>query len=326
MQGLKIDALQDFWERKTSTTAPHENPADVWVRDQTLLCGLRLNVLETLRFLMPARPTYEQFEAWIVERNGGTMDEAELDRLRRALAGEMVESEHGKLDEIEGLSNADLAQWDKDGYVVLKGAVSKENAKAAEAAIYEFLRMNPEDPQSWYTDALGKTIWVPFLRHPAIEANRRSPRIAKAFAQLWEREDLWATVDQAGLNPPERPGWTFPGPHLHWDTTLATPHYFGVQGILYLVDVAEDQGAFCCVPGFHKTLEAWLEELPPGVDARQVAKEMLRMKPIAASAGDMVLWHQSLPHGSSPNRAQRPRIVQYVSMRPTRWEFNAEWR
>jgi len=110
-------------------------------------------------------------------------------------------------------------------------------------------------------------------------------------------------VDQAGLNPPERPGWPFPGPHLHWDTTLATPHYFGVQGILYLVDVAEDQGAISCVPGFHKILDAWLKELPPGADARTVAKATLEMKPIAASAGDLVLWHHALPHGSSPNHA-----------------------
>ena len=275
---------------------------------------------------MPGKPTYEQFEAWIVERNGGTMDEAELDRLRRALVGEEVESEHGRLDEVDGLRDADLAQWDEYGYVVLKGAVGKQDAQAAEAAIYGFLGMDPDNPQSWYPESLGKTIWVPFLRHAAIEKNRRSPRIAKAFAQLWGREDLWATVDQAGFNPPEHAHWPFPGPHIHWDSTLAPPHYFGVQGILYVVDVAEDQGAFSCVPGFHKKLESWLEELPPGADARRFAEATLKMKPIAASAGDMVLWHQSLPHGSSPNRAKRPRVVQYLSMRPTTWEFNTEWR
>jgi len=127
MQELKIDALHDFWSRKTSGVQG-SNPADEWVRDNTLLCGLRLNLLETLRFLMPARPTYEQFEAWIIERNVGWMDEAELDCLRRALAGETVASEHSSLQDVEGLSDADLAQWERDGYVVLKGAVSKENA------------------------------------------------------------------------------------------------------------------------------------------------------------------------------------------------------
>jgi len=38
------------------------------------------------------------------------------------------------------------------------------------------------------------------------------------------------------------------------------------------------------------------------------------------------LWHQSLPHGSSPNRAARPRVAQYVTMKPTRWQHNEVWR
>ena len=249
-----------------------------------------------------------------------------LDRLRQALAGKRVGSEGGCLDDVEGLSEADLAHWDEHGYVVLKGAVSKENAEAAELAIYEFLGMDREDAESWYKETLGHSIWVSLLRHPAFWANRRSPRMVKAFAQLWGREDLWVTVDQGGLNPPERPGWEFPGPRLHWDTTLAEPHYLDVLGILYLADTAAEQGAFSCVPGFHKTLKGWLDGLPEGVEPRSEALRTLTMKPIAAERGDMVLWHTSLPHGSSPNRGTRPRVAQYISMRPTRWLHNTEWR
>ncbi len=166
---------------------------------------------------------------------------------------------------------------------------------------------------------------MPLLRPPALVATRFAPRVVKAFAQLWGREDLWATVDQAGLNPPEREGWLFPGPNLHWDCTLARPHHFGIQGILYLAETQEAQGAFCCVPGFHKGLSTWLESLPKGVDPRAEALRTMTAKPIAAGRGDLVLWHQSLPHGSSPNRATRPRVVQYISMHPTRWNYNPEW-
>jgi ectoine hydroxylase-related dioxygenase (phytanoyl-CoA dioxygenase family) len=204
--------------------------------------------------------------------------------------------------------------------------VSGESAEAAELAIYEYLGMDRDEPESWYGAKLGHSIWVPLLRHPALWANRRSARMVKAFAQLWGREDLWVTVDQGGLNPPEREGWRFPGPHLHWDTTLAAPHHFGVQGILYLADTAAEQGAFCCVPGFHRRLAEWLESLPVGADARDIALRTLTPTPIAAGRGDMILWHQSLPHGSSPNRGTRPRVAQYISMRPTRWQYNAEWR
>lgn len=315
--------LRDYWERKVQRRGGGE---DDWVLDQTLLCGLRLNLLETVRFLSQGSPSLEEFEGWILELNGGAIEEAALKRLRAALAGEPVGSEVGGLEAVEGLSAAELAHWDEHGYVVLRGAVSTEQAEAAEVAIYEYLGMDRDQPETWYGPKLGHSIWVPLLRHPALWANRRSARMVKAFAQLWGREDLWVTVDQGGLNPPEREGWRFPGPHLHWDTTLAAPHHFGVQGILYLADTAAEQGAFCCVPGFHRRLAEWLESLPDGADARAVALRTLTPQPIAAGRGDMVLWHQSLPHGSSPNRGTRPRVAQYISMRPTRWQYNPEWR
>jgi ectoine hydroxylase-related dioxygenase (phytanoyl-CoA dioxygenase family) len=320
-EDLKIDALESY---RLSILQPEAACRLPWDIKNTLLCGLGLNMLETLRFLNERQPSLHDFEAWIVHRNGN-LDEAALDRLRRALAGETVGSEIGSLEGVEALKEADLTHWDEHGYVVLKNAVSAEMAEAAELAIYADMAMDRDDPASWYSNPQGHTIWVRLLRHPAMLANRRSPRIVKAFAQLWGREDLWTTVDQAGLNPPERDGWRFPGPHLHWDTTLAPPHHFGVQGILYLADVAEDQGAFSCVPGFHKTLQAWLDAQPEGSDVRVIAANTLTMKPIAAQRGDMVLWHQSLPHGSSPNRAARPRVAQYISMSPTQWPYTEEW-
>ena len=322
-KGLGIDYLRTYWE---ASLHPSQPSGRAWDLDATLLAGLQINVLETTRFLHETRPTLDEFEAWILERNGGSIEAAALDRLKRALAGERVESEVGSLDDVDGLSEEDLAHWHEHGYVVLKNAVSAKNAEAAELAIYEYLGMDRDDAESWYRETLGHSIWVSLLRHPAFSANRRSPRMVKAFAQLWGREDLWVTVDQGGLNPPEREGWPFPGPHLHWDTTLAEPHYLDVQGILYLADTAEDQGAFSCVPGFHKRLKGWLEGLPKGVDPRKEALQTLTMKPIAAKRGDMVLWHASLPHGSSPNRGTRPRVAQYISMRPSRWLHNAEWK
>lgn len=322
---LSIDLLRTYWRNALGDGMSAHAEEIPWDLQQTMLSGLGLNVLETGRFLHEERPSYEEFESWILQQNGGGIDAASLERLRRALTGETVGSAVGSLEDVPGLNDTELAHWEEHGYVVLKDAVSPEAAEAAELAIYDYLVMSRDDPGSWYAPKLGHTIWVPVLHHPAIEANRRSARITKAFAQLWGREDMWPVIDQGGLNPPERPGWKFPGPHLHWDTTLAAPHYFGVQGILYLADTTEEQGAFCCVPGFHKQLSSWLESIPLGVNPRDEALRTLKMKPIAARRGDLVMWHHSLPHGSSPNRATRPRVVQYLTMRPTRWPYNPEW-
>ena len=320
---LRIDALYTFWHLMRHETSSSEGMP--WDLKSTLLAGLGLNHLEVLRYLKTHRPSFEAFEAWIAALRDDGFAESERERLRRALAGHAVGSPIGALDTVEGLGEAELAQWDEEGYVIVRQAVRTEDAEAAELAIYEHLGMSRDDPESWYSKTLGHTIWVPLLRHPALVATRFAPRVVKAFAQLWGREDLWATVDQAGLNPPERPGWLFPGPKLHWDCTLARPHHLEIQGILYLAETEEAQGAFCCVPGFHKRLNPWLDSLPEGVDPRAEALRTMTAKPIAAGRGDLVLWHQSLPHGSSPNRASRPRVVQYVSMRPTRWDYNPEW-
>jgi len=98
-----------------------------------------------------------------------------------------------------------------------------------------------------------------------------------------------------------------------------------VQGILYLTDTPAEQGAFSCIPGFHRKLEGWLRELPPGEDPRQAVMRHPGYTPVAGKAGDLVIWHQALPHGSSPNRGTKPRVAQYITLRPTRWPYTAEW-
>lgn len=318
----ELPYLRSYWERKSHAEG---SGAGLWDLDNTLLSGLHLGVLETTRFLHQERGDFEAFIDWILAVNDGAIEPERLERLRCALEGEPVGCDVD-LAGVAGLSVEDLQHWDEHGYVILRDAITKEQARAAELAIYEFLGKDPDNPESWYWGGQGHTIWVALLRHPAFWANRRSPRMVRAFAQLWGREDLWVSIDQGGLNPPEREGWTFPGPRIHWDITIAEPRYFGVQGILYLADTAANQGAFTCIPGFHKTLGAWLDAIPAGVDPRQEILKHPGAIPIAADAGDMVIWHHLLPHGSSPNSAARPRVAQYITMRPTRWLYHNDWK
>ena len=320
---LGIPYLAGFWSRtlaRRSGAAPQKDSARDWVDDNTLLAGLGLNLRETYAYLYDRTPTLEAFEAWILDINGGSIDPARIARLNAALAADV--SGEAALPAPEpaappALTDAELAFWDENGYVVLRDAIPLENALAAAQAIYDFLAIDPLNPATWYGNAHGHTIWVPLLHHPALWANRNSPRIHRAFAQIWRRSDLWVNIDQAGFNPPEHPGWNFPGPHLHWDVSLVQPIPFGVQGILYLTDTAADQGAFTCVPGFHRRIEDWLNALPAGADPRAQDLRSLGPIPIAGRAGDLIIWHHALPHGASPNRSARPRVVQYLKLRPS---------
>jgi ectoine hydroxylase-related dioxygenase (phytanoyl-CoA dioxygenase family) len=323
---LGIPYLAEFRSRVLSGTGSAEESARKWVDDNTLLAALGLNLRETYAYLYSQTPSLEQFEAWILAINGGSIEPARIARLNAALAGDGGEAPAAISAGPPVLSAADLAFWNENGYVVVHDAVPPENCRAAAQAIYDFLAVDPDRPDTWYTRSLGHTIWVPLLHHPALWANRNSPRIHRAFAQIWQRADLWVNVDQAGFNPPERPGWPFPGPHLHWDVSLVQPIPFGVQGILYLTDTSAEQGAFTCVPGFHRIIEDWLNGLPPGADPRAQDLRALGPVPIAGRASDLIIWHQALPHGASPNRAQVPRVAQYLMMRPSQWDAQTDWR
>ena len=165
---------------------------------------------------------------------------------------------------------------------------------------------------------------IQLFQDPALEAARRSPRVHKAFAQLWGTADLWMTIDRMSFNPPERPGRKFPGPGLHWDVSLMLPMPFATQGILYLTDTSADQGALQVVPGFHHRLAGWLEvdrlRNPREIDLKAEART------IAAGAGDLIIWRQELPHGASPNTTDRPRMAQYVNMYSADLASHSVWR
>ena len=139
------------------------------------------------------------------------------------------------------------------------------------------------------------------------------------------RTDLWLNTDRCGFNPPITETYSYQGFPLHWDVSLKQPIPFGLQGILYLTDTAEDQGAFTLVPGFHNKIEQWLTNLPQGENPRTQDFYALGAKPIAANAGDFIIWHHALPHGSSPNLAHSPRIVQYINYSPADMDIKKEW-
>lgn len=216
------------------------------------------------------------------------------------------------------LSKKELDFWEENGYVVVSEAVPPENCRAAEQAVWDFLEMDGDNPDTWYPDPPRGSIMVEIYQHQALWDNRQSPRVHQAFSQIWGTEKLWVSFDRASMNPPERDDWKFTGPYLHWDMKLDDmPVRLRVQGVLYLADTPGNQGAFTCIPGFHRKLEEWLQSLPEDQDPRQVVREhQNEAVPVAGKAGDLVIWHSALPHGSSPNSAERPRMAQYITMSP----------
>jgi hypothetical protein len=223
----------------------------------------------------------------------------------------------------------DLDFWRENGYVVIPGVVPKDYLEATVSAIWEFLEIDPGDEAQWYkhkpstrihrSSPISAAGMVEFYHHQALWNNRQYPRIYQAFAEIWDDEKLWVSLDRANMKPParpDRPDWCHEG-MIHWDTdTTKAKIPFGVQGVLYLTDTAENQGGLQCVPGFHRIFKDWVRTQPPDRDPRHPDLAGLKVKSIAGKAGDLVIWHRLLAHGNGHNRSDRPRLAQYISMSP----------
>lgn len=319
-----IRGFETLWTQLTFR-APRQVP-----RGQTermLLDALGLGLEQAIQHLGQERPELAEFEAWVLA-TAGVPDPDTIARYHAWLDGApLPESTSVRVAAIDAalpvFDADDLEHWELEGWVVLRQAIGAEEAATAEALLWELVGGDPADPASWYAPR-GNGIMVQYFQHPALDVARRSPRIHKAFAQLWGSADLWTTIDRMSFNPPETDRHPFQGPRLHWDVSLALPVPFATQGILYLTDTAADQGALTLVPRFHRRLEGWLAEIGDR-DPRRIDLDAEAV-PIPAGAGDLIIWRQDLPHGASPNRAARPRMAQYVNYYSPALPVHPEWR
>ena len=267
-----------------------------WEYYQNFIYENGIGMEETLKFLNFLRPSEAEFHEWFNKNKNNQIFE--------------------KLED-DVLSKADLCFWEKNGYLVLKNAISQQDCENTRNAILEYLGANINEPKTWYSNHEAKEgLMVLFTKHPTLVKNRNSAKLRKAYEQLYGTENIYKTIDKVSFNPPENYNYKFLGSPLHWDVSLATPIPFGLQGFLYLTDVYENSGAFNCVPGFHHKIENWIKELPKNSNPREIALQELQQVPVLGNAGDFIIWHQALPHCATANHSKSPRMVQYLTYLP----------
>lgn len=284
--------------------------------------ALSIGLEPTIKYLMNSNTSFEEFENWILE-NGNT-SQPSIDQFNAIVSGKNDE-EFSTEEKV--FSQAELGQWEKDGYIILRNAIPKVDCEKTVNLIYDTIDANNSDPNTWYANhPLKQGIMIQLFNSPILDRNRFSKKIRLAYQQLWNRNDLLVSTDRVSFNPPETEFYKFPGPNLHWDVSLKKPIPFGLQGLLYLSDTDENQGAFTLIPGFHRNIEAWLMQLGKDENPRDTnLLSQFEKKPISAKAGDFIIWHHCLPHGSSPNTSTKPRIVQYINYQPLDMEHQTEW-
>jgi len=236
------------------------------------------------------------------------------------------------------LSEEDWRFWMHNGYIVIKNAIPKDQAKATADFIWEFDEKDPNDPSTWYAKPraemqmkeLAGTGMVEAYNHQTLWNNRQMQKVYDAFVDVWGTEKLWVTIDRVNLNFPQRPGEEKEG-FIHWDYDPETRPQ-NVQGVLALADqMDESMGGFQCIPWLYRNYDTWKLTQPEDRHRFQPNLDSLQDKlvKVLMEAGDLLIFNSTEPHGIRPNRSgKKVRIAQYISMMPAEEENQElkDWR
>lgn len=168
---------------------------------------------------------------------------------------------------------------------------------------------------------------------PSMWQARQDPKIYKIFAQLTGQQELWVSIDRAGVKRPGviRDGHkTIDKSHWHRDAFVHTdcnlwypPLQLEIQGLLALDDTQVGQGGFACIPGFHKEFREWCAahqnwtvKDPKKKFNKFMDQELItsKLKQIPMKAGDFLVWNNLLPHCNTRNTSEKWRFCYYIRM------------
>lgn len=226
------------------------------------------------------------------------------------------------------LSEDDWQHWITKGYVIVRRAVPADNVRRMVDLLWQFDEKDPGDASTWYAPQrrehkmkeLNNTGMLEIYNHQHLWNNRQEPRIYDAFVDIWDREDLWVTIDRANLNPPKKVKGN-PNGFIHWDVdTSIRPLPIGVQGVLSLQKQDGDVGGFQCVPELFEHFEDWEKTQPADRDPMHPDMTGLKTVNIDMEPGDLMIFNSLLAHGVRPNHSEgRVRMAQYISMHPAEY-------
>ncbi|KDB50722.1 hypothetical protein X805_37090 [Sphaerotilus natans subsp. natans DSM 6575] len=225
------------------------------------------------------------------------------------------------------LSEDDFHHWQTRGFVIVRQAISAEQVRRTVEHLWRFQELDPDRPETWDAPErrshamaeLNGSGMVETYHHQTLWDNRQTPRVYDAFVDLWDREDLWVTIDRANLNTPNRGQRAFAG-FIHWDAdTTLDPLPVNMQGVLALSDTNERVGGFQCVPDLFEHFETWRRQAP--LDRHPWRPDMAALpwttQFVPLQAGDLLIFNSLLAHGIRPNTSERDvRLAQYIAFTP----------
>ena len=233
-----------------------------------------------------------------------------------------IEIEYKKVPRFESGSDESIQYLEEQGYVVIKNALSTAEASKTLELLWDYLEglgtgIDRKDVSTW-----GDDRW-PTCAHGGImpsygighsEAQwflRGIPKVKKAFAKIWNTDELLTSFDGVSLWRPWNinPDWkTESGQSwFHIDQhPISKPGKQCIQGLVNLLPTAKEMGGNVIIPDSHNFFkdipneyEERLGKLPLDIDHFRFPNDdpKLSSKPAIMchmEPGDMLLWIQEL--------------------------------
>ncbi|CCH46764.1 hypothetical protein BN7_6363 [Wickerhamomyces ciferrii] len=264
------------------------------------------------------------------------------------LSGNPLENEKTTLikqlsDKIENTKHGD---WRddllKDGYVVVKNAISKEKAQDYQNQIFDWLRSfnkgwKLDDESTWNDNHLPDHHWNNiYSKHSTCHEKffwdiRLDPGFKDKFAKLWGTNELLVSFDAINIAFPTRDASIEPKFWPHVDQSPFRTGLSCVQGIANLSEAGEKDGGLVVYKDSHKLLENFFKEVYgeenwESKDNVQISKDQLQWfldngaekVKVIAEPGDLILWDsRTIHYGSGPEYdSNNIRTIAYISYSP----------
>ncbi len=232
-----------------------------------------------------------------------------------------------------GFYRRPIGALDHKGYIIVRQAVPAANVERLVDLLWRFDEKDPKDPSTWYAPQrrehkmkeLNNTGMLEIYNHQHLWDNRMEQRVYDIFVDIWDREDLWVTIDRANLNPPKKSEGQSERLHPLGCRYIHPPLPIGVQGVLSLQKQDGDVGGFQCVRIFSSILTSGWRTQPEDRDPMHPDMTGLSIVNIDMEPGDLMIFNSLLAHGVRPNHSDdRVRMAQYISMHPAEFDNEEE--
>lgn len=223
---------------------------------------------------------------------------------------------------VVSVSSAAVEEFQRDGYLRLRGAVSRAMIDQAVSAVDDlWKRVDVNDPDVYWRahETLGKIAdrLDPICpRCPEVAAIARLPTVT-ALAQATIGGEVFLFKDKLITKWPGTAGYL---PHQdfgYWET-LGIPPEEILTVLVALAPMTKETGALEVWPGQHRfgRLPAPADE-PRDVDPAALQGKSLKV--IELDAGDALAFSSMMPHQSGYNRGTHPRLALYLTFASARF-------